>query len=133
MVTSAAHTTETRHVRLSYESILRINVTKIVTQCVVRESNPRFLIGNQTCFRNTYNAGLSLPRILREHSQVGHAGGGNRTLITSLEDWHSTIELHPQFCYLSDRIRTCEAFAAQQATRCPLLLKSKKDVVQFRH
>jgi hypothetical protein len=33
------------------------------------------------------------------------AGEGNRTLVTSLEGWHSTIELHPHIG-AEDEIRT---------------------------
>ena len=28
------------------------------------------------------------------------AGDGNRTHVTSLEGWNSTIELHPRVCFL---------------------------------
>ena len=37
------------------------------------------------------DGGASVPPILGGNG----AGGGNRTLVASLENWNSTIELHP--------------------------------------
>ena len=44
----------------------------------------------------------------------GKAGDGNRTHVSSLEGWCSTIELHPQD-YRGDRIRTCDLLVPNQA------------------
>ena len=41
------------------------------------------------------------------------AGDGNRTHVSSLEGWCSTIELHPQS--RGDRIRTCGLLVPNQA------------------
>ena len=41
------------------------------------------------------------------------AGDGNRTHVSSLEGWCSTIELHPH--YRGDRIRTCDLLVPNQA------------------
>ena len=41
------------------------------------------------------------------------AGDGNRTHVSSLEGWCSTIELHPQS--RGDRIRTCDLLVPNQA------------------
>ena len=41
------------------------------------------------------------------------AGDGNRTHVSSLEGWCSTIELHPQS--RGDRIRTCDLLIPNQA------------------
>ena len=43
------------------------------------------------------------------------AGDGNRTRVTSLEGWSSTIELHPQKNGRDDRIRTCDILLPKQA------------------
>ena len=43
------------------------------------------------------------------------AGDGNRTRVTSLEGWSSTIELHPQKNGRDDRIRTCDILHPKQA------------------
>ena len=45
-----------------------------------------------------------------EHTK---AGDGNRTHVSSLEGWCSTIELHPQS--RGDRIRTCDLLVPNQA------------------
>ena len=42
------------------------------------------------------------------------AGDGNRTHVSSLEGWCSTIELHPQM-HRGDRIRTCDLLIPNQA------------------
>ena len=42
------------------------------------------------------------------------AGDGNRTHVSSLEGWCSTIELHPHN-YRGDRIRTCHLLVPNQA------------------
>ena len=42
-----------------------------------------------------------------------YAGDGNRTHVSSLEGWCSTIELHPQS--RGDRIRTCDLLVPNQA------------------
>ena len=44
----------------------------------------------------------------------GRAGDGNRTHVSSLEGWCSTIELHPHK-YRGDRIRTCDLLVPNQA------------------
>ena len=41
------------------------------------------------------------------------AGDGNRTHVSSLEGWCSTIELHPH--HRGDRIRTCDLLVPNQA------------------
>ena len=41
------------------------------------------------------------------------AGDGNRTRVSSLEGWCSTIELHPRI--RGDRIRTCDLLVPNQA------------------
>ncbi len=43
---------------------------------------------------------------------IGKAGDGNRTHVSSLEGWCSTIELHPQ--NRGDRIRTCDPLVPNQ-------------------
>ena len=51
------------------------------------------------------------------------AGDGNRTHVSSLEGWCSTIELHPRICTdddiakmnRGDRIRTCDLLVPNQA------------------
>ena len=44
------------------------------------------------------------------------AGDGNRTRVTSLEGWSSTIELHPHIKNgRDDRIRTCDILLPKQA------------------
>ena len=47
----------------------------------------------------------------------GEAGDGNRTHVSSLEGWCSTIELHPHaLCNdRGDRIRTCGLLVPNQA------------------
>ena len=46
------------------------------------------------------------------------AGDGNRTHVSSLEGWCSTIELHPQktiyFMNRGDKIRTCDPLLPKQ-------------------
>ena len=46
------------------------------------------------------------------------AGDGNRTHVSSLEGWCSTIELHPHKInlklYRGDRIRTCDPLVPNQ-------------------
>ena len=44
----------------------------------------------------------------------GKAGDGNRTHVSSLEGWCSTIELHPHI-NRGDRIRTCDLLVPNQA------------------
>ena len=44
---------------------------------------------------------------------ITKAGDGNRTHVSSLEGWCSTIELHPQS--RGDRIRTCGLLVPNQA------------------
>ena len=46
-------------------------------------------------------------------NSVRKAGDGNRTHVSSLEGWCSTIELHPQS--RGDRIRTCDLLVPNQA------------------
>ena len=53
---------------------------------------------------------LLYPAELRTHK----AGDGNRTHVSSLEGWCSTIELHPQKSR-GDRIRTCDFLVPNQA------------------
>ena len=50
-------------------------------------------------------------------NSVRKAGDGNRTHVSSLEGWCSTIELHPQVLKFSrgDRIRTCGLLVPNQA------------------
>ena len=50
------------------------------------------------------------------HLPVGKwkAGDGNRTHVSSLEGWCSTIELHPHISR-GDRIRTCDLLVPNQA------------------
>ena len=51
---------------------------------------------------------------------IGKAGDGNRTHVSSLEGWCSTIELHPQIkpkwyhINRGDRIRTCDPLVPNQ-------------------
>ena len=49
----------------------------------------------------------------RINSFFQRAGDGNRTHVSSLEGWCSTIELHPQS--RGDRIRTCDLLVPNQA------------------
>ena len=50
----------------------------------------------------------------RINSFFKRAGDGNRTHVSSLEGWCSTIELHPQDDR-GDRIRTCDLLVPNQA------------------
>ncbi len=42
---------------------------------------------------------LLYPAELKAHETKNGAGDGNRTHVTSLEGWNSTIELHPHLCF----------------------------------
>ena len=67
---------------------------------------------------------LLYPAELQTHMQIspfkgsplisGKAGDGNRTHVSSLEGWCSTIELHPHI-NRGDRIRTCDLLVPNQA------------------
>ena len=50
----------------------------------------------------------------RINSFFKRAGDGNRTHVSSLEGWCSTIELHPHI-NRGDRIRTCDLLVPNQA------------------
>ena len=68
-------------------------------------------------------------RTASENGQKNGAGEGNRTLVTSLEGWGSTIELHPQHGR-SSRIRTCDPLVPSQVryqtALCPVNKKPSK-------
>ena len=51
----------------------------------------------------------------RINSFFKRAGDGNRTHVSSLEGWCSTIELHPHNSHRGDRIRTCDLLVPNQA------------------
>ena len=53
--------------------------------------------------------------IFKNYCKKNGAGDGNRTRVTSLEGWSSTIELHPQKNGRDDRIRTCDILLPKQA------------------
>ena len=60
--------------------------------------------------------GLDLGKVARyqlRHYRI-RAGDGNRTHVSSLEGWCSTIELHPHI-NRGDRIRTCDLLVPNQA------------------
>ena len=61
--------------------------------------------------------GLSVREIrCLNSSGLPQAGDGNRTHVSSLEGWCSTIELHPQEkVNRGDRIRTCDLLVPNQA------------------
>ena len=51
----------------------------------------------------------------RINSFFKRAGDGNRTHVSSLEGWCSTIELHPHIQFnRGDRIRTCDPLVPNQ-------------------
>ena len=58
-------------------------------------------------------------RLFVKRESPARAGDGNRTHVSSLEGWCSTIELHPHIskivCNRGDRIRTCDLLVPNQA------------------
>ena len=54
-------------------------------------------------------------RLTFEKMNFSRAGDGNRTHVSSLEGWCSTIELHPHIqLNRGDRIRTCDPLVPNQ-------------------
>ena len=61
-----------------------------------------------------FPAGLTANCFVHQLSPLYRAGDGNRTHVSSLEGWCSTIELHPHI-HRGDRIRTCDLLVPNQA------------------
>ena len=55
-----------------------------------------------------------LDEVLKTPFDKWKAGDGNRTHVSSLEGWCSTIELHPHVTNRGDRIRTCDPLVPNQ-------------------
>ena len=63
-----------------------------------------------------YPAELQTHSVQKSGTFIHKAGDGNRTHVSSLEGWCSTIELHPHINKnRGDRIRTCDLLIPNQA------------------